>query len=99
MAEANISLEDVIKVRDLERMLNEYPGIEGSAVLIEELSGGEKEFIAFVQLEGNFFVEKETLSAQLRQKADARVRVEFCELPKTPTGKVARHLLKPASGQ
>jgi len=99
MAEANISLEDVIKVRDMERMLNEFPGVEESVVLIEELPGGKKEFIAFVQLRESCQVEKETLSAQLRQKMDVSLRVEFCDLPKTLTGKVARHLLKAASGQ
>ncbi|MEW5899286.1 MAG: hypothetical protein AB1652_08990 [Bacillota bacterium] len=99
MGEVNISLEDVIKVRDMEKALNEFPGVEACAVLIEELPGGEKEFIAFVQLDGKCAVEKEALCAQMTQKMDVSMRVEFCELPKTPTGKVARHLLKAASGQ
>ncbi len=99
MGEVNISLEDVIKVRDLERALSEFPGVEESAVLIEELPGGEKELIAFVQLQEGCQVEKETLSAQLRKKMDVSLRIEFCKLPKTHTGKVARHLLKQASGQ
>ena len=99
MGEVNISLEDVIKVRDLERVLNEFPGVEESAVLIEESPGGEKELIAFVQLDGKCSVEKEALFAQMVQKMDVPIRIEFCELPKTPTGKIARHLLKAASGQ
>lgn len=99
MGEVNISLEDVIKVRDLERALNEFPGVEESAVLIKELPGGEKELIAFVQLDGKCAVEKEALYAQMAQKVDVSIRIEFCELPKTPTGKVACHLLKAASGQ
>ncbi|MCL6447017.1 MAG: hypothetical protein K6U04_02525 [Armatimonadetes bacterium] len=96
MGEVNISLEDVIKVRELERALNEFPGVEACAVLIEELPGGEKELIAFVQLDEKCTVEKEALRAQMTKKIDVSMRVKFCELPKTPTGKIARHLLKAA---
>lgn len=99
MAELGVGLEDVIKVRDLERTLNELPGVEEAAVLIEVLPDGEKEFAAFVQLDGSRTVEKETLVTVCRQKTNVALKIEFCELPKTPTGKVARHLLKPASGQ
>jgi len=99
MAEASVSLEDVMKVRDMERIISEFPGVEETAVLVDELPGGEKEFIAFVQLDGSCAVEKETLATHCRQKMNVSLKIEFCELPKTPTGKVARHLLKQASGQ
>lgn len=99
MSEEGISLDDVLRVREMERLLNEFPGVAESAVLVEALPGGQKEFIAFVQPEGGSVLEKEELITFFREKTRLDLRVEIRELPKTPTGKVARHLLKAASGE
>lgn len=99
MTENDVYLENVIMVRDMERIISDFPGVEETAVLVEELPDGRKEFIAYVQLDGSCAVEKEALADHCRRKMDVPLRIEFCELPKTATGKVARHLLKQASGQ
>ena len=99
MMDKNIILEDVIIVREMERIISEYSGVEEAAVLIDQLCAHKKEFIAFVQLDGSQIIEEEALFNYCRQKINESLSIEFCKLPKTPTGKVARHLLKPPGGK
>lgn len=95
----SVSLEDVLRVREMERLLDEFPGVAESAVLVQEMPGGEKNFIAFVQPEKGCALDKEKLAAFFLERTKITLRVEVCDLPKTPTGKVARHLLRAASGE
>ena len=89
-----------VAATEVERVLNEYPGVLESAVVAEREDQGlwGERVVAYVVKNHQACVEAEALQSWARQKlADFKVpqAIYFVEvLPKTPLGKIQRALLK-----
>ncbi|SDM08676.1 Acyl-CoA synthetase (AMP-forming)/AMP-acid ligase II [Oryzisolibacter propanilivorax] len=83
---------------EVERALNELPGVQRSAVVGRPAGDGNEEVIAFVELQPGATLDEAAARARLRQclapyKQPARIAV-LAELPTSPNGKVLKRQLQ-----
>ena len=88
-------METHFKVRSIEKLITPISGVSDVVVIPVPQSSGKTMFKLFVERDGKNQLSVETITGRLKDSdfKDITVSVTFCNIPRTPSGKVARQTL------